>query len=102
MLIMANEKITDILQRLGQRLKEARLSRDETQETFAARLGLSRQSLAKMEKGEGSVPLQNWLAASDILDCLDTWQDVLHEKDDLFQQFETTQKARKRASGKRR
>ena len=97
-----NSEISEILHQLGRRLKEARLARNETQEIFAARIGLTRQSYAKMENGKGSVPLINWLTASDILGCLDTWQDVLAGKRDLFEQYEKEQRIRKRASGSKR
>lgn len=98
---MINDKCETVLQMLGKRLKAARLDRNETQEIFAARLGISRQSLGKMEKGEGAVPLLTWLEASALIDRLDTWLDVLQENKNLFQQFEAEQQGRKRASGKR-
>lgn len=102
-LIMVNtEKDShQVLSILGQRLKDARLSRNESQEVFAARIGLSRQSYAKMEKGEGSIPIINWILASDIIGRLDSWDGVLAEKQNLFEQYEQRQKKRKRASGKR-
>ena len=91
-----------ILQLLGERLKKARLERNETQQTFAARIGLSRQSLAKMENGAGgTIPLADWLAASAILDRLDGWQSVLTGQQDLFAQYAIQEKSRKRAGGRR-
>ncbi len=103
MLIMINaeNKIEEVLKKLGARLKAARLARNESQEIFAARIGLTRQSYAKMEKGTGSVPIVNWLAASDILGLLDTWQEVLAGQEDLFEQYERKQHKRKRASSGR-
>ncbi len=41
-----------------------------------------RQTYSKMEKGAATVPIGYWLAASDILDRLQTWQGVLLEKED--------------------
>ncbi len=98
-MINSSNEIAEVLRQLGERLREARLVRNETQETFAARIGLTRQSYAKMEKGAGSVPIASWLAASDILGRLKSWQDVLAENKDLFEQYEKKQKKRKRASG---
>lgn len=100
MLIMdyINEDILAVVKKLGQNLKEARLARNETQELFAARIGLTRQSYAKMEKGVGTVPLGSWLAASDILGRLETWQNVLEEPKDLFEIYESQQQKRQRAS----
>lgn len=103
MLIMINAKMDtqEVLNNLGKRLKHARLARNESQEVFAARIGLSRQSYAKMEKGQGSIPIINWMLASDILGDLASWNNVLAEKQDLFKQYEQIQQGRKRASGPR-
>lgn len=100
-MIYINDDISVVLNSLGKRLKDARLARNETQEVFAARIGITRQSYARMEKGVGAVPLGNWLAASDILGRLDTWQDVLKESKNLFELYESKQQKKKRASGKK-
>ncbi len=50
-----------------------------------------------MEKGFASVPIGNWLSVSDILNRLDTWQGVLAEKTDLFEEFERKRLTRQRA-----
>ncbi len=92
----------DILQQLGNRLQAARLQRNESQELFGARLGLTRQSYAKMEKGLGTVSIGTWLEASEILGRLDTWNEVLAEPDDLFERFEQQQTTRRRAGGRRK
>ena len=92
--------IKSLLLQLGERLKEARLDRNESQELFAQRLGLTRQSYGKMEKGSGRTLIGNWLTASSILGMLDGWQDVLAEKEDLFAKFE--KKTGKRRAGGRR
>lgn len=101
MLLMVNIKIVSTLEQLADRLKKARLDRNESQEVFGTRIGLTRQTYSKMEKGAASVPIGYWLAASEILDRLQTWQEVLAEKDDLFEQFERKRLRRKRASVKR-
>lgn len=103
MLTMNNkdEKIVHLLNQIGDRLREARLARNESQEIFAARIGISRQSYSKMEKGSASVPIGKWLSASDILNRLDTWQEVLAEKTNLFEEFERKQLTRQRAGSKK-
>jgi len=103
MLSMNNkqEEISRLLKEVGDRLKAARLARNESQEVFAARIGLTRQSYSKMEKGTASVPIGSWLAASGILNRLDTWQGVLAEKTDLFAEFERKQLARQKASSRK-
>ena len=98
---MININIEPTLEQLADRLKKARLARNESQEVFGARLGLTRQTYSKMEKGVPSVPIGYWLVASEILDRLQTWQEVLAEKEDLFEQFQRKKLKRKRASRKR-
>jgi transcriptional regulator with XRE-family HTH domain len=97
-----NHDIESLLKRLGQRLKEARLARNESQDLFAQRLGLTRQSYSRMEKGSPRTLIGNWLAASSILGRLDDWKDVLSEKEDLFAKFENKRSKRQRAGGKRK
>ena len=55
-MINQNLNIDDLLKQLGERLKEARLNRNENQDLFAQRLGLTRQSYSKMEKGSRQTP----------------------------------------------
>lgn len=98
-----NEFDTNILLiRLGERLKEARLSRNESQELFAQRLGVTRQSYSKMEKGSPQTPIGNWITASSVLGRLQGWQYLLTEQEDLFSQFENKGDVRQRAGGKRK
>ena len=94
--------IESLLKQLGQRLKEARLARNESQELFAQRLGLTRQSYSRMEKGSPQTLIGNWLAASSILGRLNDWQDVLAEKEDLFAKFEKKSSKRQRAGSRRK
>lgn len=103
-LIMFNNNIDigSLLKQLGQRLKEARLSRNESQELFAQRLGITRQSYSRMEKGSPQTLIGNWLAASSLLGRLDEWNALLAEKDDLFAKFEKKTSRRQRAGGKRK
>ena len=75
-MIYINEQMNSILKQLGERLRQARLARNESQELFASRIGITRQSYSKMEKGNGSVPIATWLAASNILGLLNTWDEV--------------------------
>jgi transcriptional regulator with XRE-family HTH domain len=94
--------LESLLEQLGQRLKRARLARNESQELFAQRLGLTRQSYSKMEKGSPKTHLGNWLAASNILGRLEDWKDVLADKEDLFAKFEKKSSMRQRAGSKRK
>lgn len=89
-----------LLKELGKRLRESRLARNESQELFSSRLGLSRQSYSKMEKGVTTVPIGHWLNASHILGKLQSWQNVLAEDENLFDRFEKSTLNRQRASRK--
>jgi len=102
MLNMINNqsKTEDVLAHLGKLLKEARLARNESQELFAQRLGITRQSYGKMEKGSPQTPIGNWLAASSILGRLQSWSGVLAAQEDLFAELE--KKQRSKATGRRR
>jgi transcriptional regulator with XRE-family HTH domain len=91
-----------LLKQLGRRLKEARLARNESQKLFAQRLGMTRQSYSRMEKGSPQTLIGNWLAASSILGRLDDWKDILAEKEDLFARYEKKSSKRQRAGGKRK
>jgi len=93
--------VESLLLLLGKRLREARLARNESQELFAQRLGLTRQSYSRMEKGSPKTLIGNWLAASSILGRLDDWQAVLAEKEDLFAKLERKKSKRQRAGSRR-
>ena len=98
-----NEKnVASLLLQLGERLKEARLARNESQELFAQRLGLTRQSYSKMEKGSPQTLIGKWLEASSILGRLDGWQEVLAPKEDLFAKLKRKTSKRQRAGGSRK
>ena len=90
-----------LLKDLGERLKRYRLARNESQELFAARLGLTRQSYSKMEKGVATVSIGHWLNASAILGKLESCQNILAEDENLFDQFGRANSKRQRAGKKR-
>jgi transcriptional regulator with XRE-family HTH domain len=104
MLNIMNTKKTpqDILKELGNRLRTSRLARNESQELFASRLGISRQSYSKMEQGLPSTSIGHWLEACHILGKLESWHSVLAEDKNLFDQFEERSVKRKRAGSRGR
>jgi len=99
-MIDIREQTEAVLRQLAQRLRQARLQRNESQEIFAARLGLSRQSYSKMENGVATTPIGVWLAASALLGRLTSWEGVLAEQENLFERFEQQKTVRKRAGKK--
>lgn len=82
----------NILSDLGQRLRALRLERNETQFVFAQRIGTSRITLGKMEKGNSSVSIGLWVAASILLDRQKDWDALFEKQHDLFGQFEKRDK----------
>lgn len=55
------------LQALGQRMKDARLRRHFSAETVAARAGISRQTLGKIEAGADTVAMGNYFQVLVVL-----------------------------------
>jgi len=101
-MINNEQNVASLLLRLGEKLKEARLARNESQELFAQRLGLTRQSYSKMEKGSPQTLIGKWLEASSILGRLEGWREVLAPKEDLFAKLKSKTSKRQRAGGKRK
>ncbi len=77
-----------MMETLGLRLKEARIRSRQTQDELGARIGVSRQTLARMEKGDPTVSIGNWITASSILGLLDTWQGILKEPENPFEEYD--------------
>jgi transcriptional regulator with XRE-family HTH domain len=100
-MINKSSDIATLLKELGERLRAARLARNESQELFAQRLGITRQSYSKMEKGWPQTPIGSWLAAAAILGRLEGWQGILADQPDLFAQLERNNTRRQRAGSKR-
>ncbi len=90
------------LNSLGLRLKTERLQRNESQKTFAARIGVSIPTLNKMERGDSSVAIGHWVSALRVLGREGDLQHLLAPQEDLFKQYEKQQqlKNRQRASRK--
>ncbi len=88
---------------LGDRLRQERLRRNETQKVFAARIGASVPTLLKMETGDPKVCIGLWVNALDILNRLSDLSHILETQEDLFEKYERMRmpKTRKRASRKK-
>ncbi len=105
MLLVMTYKHVDtntLLRELGQRLKDTRLTKNESQELFAQRLSITRQTLAKMEQGSPQTQIGHWVEASNILGRLDGWFNLLVPTENLFEQYDHQQKKRKHATGTRK
>ena len=81
----------DIITRLGFALRAARIKARQTQDEFAARIGVSRWNVAAMEKGDPKVSLAAWIKASNLLGLLAGWDSVLQEPEDPFARYDQEQ-----------
>ncbi|MDE3022641.1 MAG: helix-turn-helix transcriptional regulator [Pseudomonadota bacterium] len=59
--------ITKQLTALGERLREARLRRELTTVLFAERLGVSRDTLSRLEKGDPNIAIGTYMKALRVL-----------------------------------
>jgi DNA-binding XRE family transcriptional regulator len=96
-----NTNKSSLLKKLGRRLKQARILKRETQEDLGVRIGVSRQVIARMEKGDSSTQFDNWLNASEILGLLQTWDNVLLWPEDPFDKFDRKTKEEQEFNKKR-
>ncbi len=69
---------------LGERLRNARLDKNESQQKFAARLGISVPTLRKMENGDPTCSIGSWAEALFLLDRQDDIDGLLEKKQSLF------------------
>jgi transcriptional regulator with XRE-family HTH domain len=86
---------------LGKRLRENRLDRDEPQERFAARLGVSVPTLRKMENGDPNVKIGTWIEALWLLNRLSDVDSVLKKDQTLFDEWDKKQKKKRQRATKR-
>ena len=72
---------------MGQRLRDARKHRfpGDDQRTFARRLGVSRETLRKMEQGDPGVAFGRYLQAAELLGCLEGFRGLFEMEQDLFE-----------------
>jgi transcriptional regulator with XRE-family HTH domain len=94
-----SENASEALGALGERLRRVRLKRDETQRRLAARLGVSLPTYQKLEAGNPTVNIGTWVSVLELLKRHSDLDQVLAEKESLFDQFESRKiKKRKRAT----
>ncbi len=87
---------------LGQRLRDARLNRNEPQREFAVRLGVSIPTLRKMETGDPSVSIGLWVDALDLLGRLSDVDHLLAPRQSLFGQYGAEQARKRRRATKKK
>jgi len=93
------ENLAEILKALGERLRDERLRRNETQRVFAGRIGVSIPTLCKMENGDHRVQLGHWAIALEILGRAEELERLLAPQENLFEKYQRSQQPkRQRAS----
>jgi len=71
---------------LGANLRRARKRRfpNDDLAAFALRIGVSRSTLQKMEKGDLSVAMGRYYRAAQVLGLAETFGSLLHQDESLF------------------
>ena len=94
---MVSDSCRESLLKLGVRLREQRLLRNEPQARFAARLGVSVPTLRRLEQGDASAQIGHWLAALELLGRLHEAEAWLAPQTSLFAAAEPVPQQRQRA-----
>jgi transcriptional regulator with XRE-family HTH domain len=79
-----------LLQLWGERLRRARIERNDSMKIFAARIGASEGTLRDMERGARTVQIGTWLNALAALDRLDDVSTVLEPRESLIDRARRT------------
>jgi transcriptional regulator with XRE-family HTH domain len=90
------------LMALGQRLRRARLERNDSMAIFAQRIGVSEQTVRAMERGLPTVQIGTWLEALWILDELEPLEHLIEKRESLLDIARREQSARQRLRASRR
>jgi transcriptional regulator with XRE-family HTH domain len=69
------KEVSRTLVEMGERIREQRIARGESQELFASRIGVSRPTVKAIEKGIPTVQVGHWMAACWALDRLGDMRD---------------------------
>ena len=79
--------MADHLEALGGKLRAARRRRfpDDDLASFALRIGVSRSTLQKMEKGDLSVSIARYWRAAEILDLAETFEGLFVIEESFFE-----------------
>jgi transcriptional regulator with XRE-family HTH domain len=73
-----------LLQTWGERLRSARIARNDSMKVFGARIGVSEGTVRDMERGAKTVQIGTWLNALSTLDRLDDVSGVLEPRESLI------------------
>lgn len=84
------------LKLLGERLRDWRIRANQTQEDFAARIGVSMPTLRRMENGDPNTAIRYWAVAIELLGRIKDIHDLLREQRSLFDEIPAETKSRRR------
>ncbi len=94
-------EVTDTLRALGERLRAARIERNDTMAVFAERLGVSAGTVRAMERGAPTVQIGIWLNALWLLNQLDALNQVLEPPESLLDRLRAQEKGRRQRASRR-
>ena len=98
---MEINEVTDTLRTLGERLRAARIERNDTMAIFAERLGVSTGTVRAMERGAPTVQIGIWLNALWILNQLDALIHVLEPRDSVLDLLRAREKGQRQRASRR-
>ena len=92
---------TEFLARLGMRLRDARLARNDTMAVFGERLGVSERTVRAMERGAATVQIGTWVSALWTLDRLEGLDAMLEPRDSLLDRARARAEPRRQRAARR-
>lgn len=96
--MFSNNETEGALNSLGDRLRQARIAKGDSQVVFARRIGISVPTLRDLEQGNPRVSTGIWVAALWALSRLEELDKLLQAQESLFEQFARRPTERQRAS----
>ena len=96
------KEATTALRALGQRLRTARLQRNDTMAIFGERLGVSEQTVRALEHGSPTVQVGVWINALWVLDALEALDGVLAPRESLLDRARQANLVRRQRASRRR
>jgi transcriptional regulator with XRE-family HTH domain len=92
------KEVSYTLAEIGDRIRELRIAKGESQELFASRIGVSRPTVRAIEKGAPTVQVGHWMAACWALNRLGDIRESFKGAVSLLDLPLSSKRARVRAS----
>lgn len=94
-------EVSQVLLELGERLRAARIERNDTMAVFAERLGVSLGTMRAMEHGLPTVQIGIWLNALWVLNQLDAVTHLLEPRESVLDRVRAQDKYRRQRASRR-